>query len=112
MSIAIVKSLVYITAQLNAIAESFGTGAGGFNLVNVSKVVPPVMLEVIIGIFLVETIIVMSIFSTTINVGNDRYKLFQTIAWNMSGFIIYTVLLFGGYLFVVEVLFKRVLQVG
>lgn len=111
MSIAIVKSLVYITDQLNAIAAAFGTNAVGFTLVDVTKVVPPVFLEVIVGIFLVETIIVMSVFSTTINVGNDRYKLFQTIALNMSGFIIYSVLLFGGYIFVVEVLFKRVLMV-
>jgi hypothetical protein len=112
MSIAIVKSLVYIEEQLTLIASSFGTTVMSLNLVDVSKVIPPVFLEVIVGLFLVETILVMSFFSTTINVGNDKFKLFQTIASNMTGFIIYTILLFGGYLFVVEILFKQVLQVG
>jgi hypothetical protein len=111
MSIAIVKSLVYITAQLEAIGQAFGTSLE-LNIVDLTQVIPPVFLEVIVGLFLVETILVMSLFSTTINTGNDRYKLFQTIASNMTGFIIYTILLFGGYLFVVEILFKRVLLVG
>jgi hypothetical protein len=111
MSIAIVKSLVYISAQLSSIASAFGTTIA-FNIVDITKVVPPVFLEVIVGIFLVETILVMSFFSTVINTGNDRYKLFQNLAANMSGFVIYTILLFGGYIFIVEVLFKRVLMVG
>jgi hypothetical protein len=112
MSIAIVKSLVYISAQLSNIASAFGTADLAFSIVDITKVIPPVFLEVIVGIFLVETILVMSLFSTMINVGNDRYKLFQALSANMTGFIIYTILLFGGYLFIVEILFKRVLQVG
>ena len=111
MSIAIVKSLVYISAQLSSISSAFGTEIA-FNIVDITKVIPPVFLEVIVGLFLVETILVMSLFSTMINVGNDRFKLFQALANNLSGFVIYSILLFGGYLFIVEILFKRVLQVG
>jgi hypothetical protein len=111
MSIAIVKSLTFITAQLQAIASTFGTSMS-LTLVDTSRVIPPVFIEVIVGLYLVETIIILSLFSTTVNVGNDRYKFFENLASNITGFIIYTVLLFGGYFFIVEVFFKRVLNMG
>ena len=109
MSVAIVKSLVFISEQLTSIARSFGSSAASFNLVDTSQVVPPVFIEVIVGIYIVETILVLSFFSTQINVGNDKFKFFQTVRANMTGFLIYTILLFGGYFFVVEVLFKSIL---
>ncbi|MDD9952790.1 MAG: hypothetical protein OXR66_00470 [Candidatus Woesearchaeota archaeon] len=109
MSVAIVKSLVFISEQLSLIANSFGTTAIGFTLVDTTKIIPPVFIEAIIGIYLVETVLVLSFFSTQINVGNDKFKFFETLRSNLVGFAIYTVLLFGGYLFVVEVLFKSIL---
>jgi len=112
MSVAIVKSIVFITEQLTAIAASFGSSTTSFSIVDTTKVIAPVYLEVIVGIFLVETIIVMSLFSTTINTGNDKFKFWQTLGSNMTGFIIYTILLFGGYLFIVEIFFKSVLGMG
>jgi len=112
MSVAIVKSIVYITDQLSAIAASFGSTNLNLSLVDTSKVIPPVFIEVIVGLFLVETILVMSLYSTMINTGNDRFMLFKTISSNMTGFVIYTILLFGGYLFMVEILFKSVLGVS
>lgn len=112
MSIAIVKSLTYITAQLEAIAVSFGAKAFSFQLVDTSKVIPPVFIEVVVSLYLVLIILILSFFATSINVGNDRYRLFKTIRGNVSGFVIYTVILFGGYIFIVNVLFKGVLGVG
>jgi hypothetical protein len=112
MSVAIVKSIVFITEQLSNIAQSFGSSNVAFSLVDTSKVIAPVYLEVIVGVFLVETIIVMSLFSTTINVGNDKFKFWDTLKNNMMGFVIYTILLFGGYLFIVEIFFKSILKVG
>jgi hypothetical protein len=109
MSVAIVKALVFITEQLTLIASSFGSTQVAFTLVDTSKVIPPVFIEVIVGIYLVETILVLSFFATQINVGNDKYKFFEALRSNTLGFVIYTVLLFGGYFFVVEVLFKSIL---
>ncbi len=109
MSIAIVKSITYITKQLETIAASFGSTNFSLSLIDTTKVIPPVFIEVIVGIFLVETILIMSLYSTMINTGNDKYKLWQAVSSNMLGFVIYTVLLFGGYIFMVYVLFGSVL---
>jgi hypothetical protein len=113
MSVAIVKSLVFITAQLALIASAFGSvGPMNFSLVDTSKIIPPLLIEVIVSVYLVEIILILSYFSTSINVGNDKFKLFQSIRSNIMGFIIYTVILFGGYFFIVNVLFKSVLTLG
>ncbi len=109
MSVAIVKSLVFITEQLQLIANSFGTTDIGFTLVDTSLVVPPVFIEVIVGVYLIQTILVLSFFSTQVNVGNDKYKFFEAVKSNSVGFLIYSIILFGGYFFVVEVLFKSIL---
>jgi hypothetical protein len=111
MSIAIVKSITYITQQLALIAASFGSTNFSISIVDTSKVVPPVFIEVIVGVFLVETILVMSLYSTMINTGNDRFKLFQAISSNMMGFVIYTLLLFGGYFLMVNLIFGGILGV-
>ena len=113
MSVAIVKALTYITDQLNAIAAAFGTqNIAGVSLVDTSRIIPPIFIEVIVGMYLIETILILSFFATTINVGNDWYKFFQTFKANIVGFIIYTFILFGGYYFVVEFMFANILQVG
>lgn len=109
MSVAIVKSLVFITEQLELIARAFGTANIGFTLVDTSQVVPPVFIEVIVGVYLIQTIIVLSFFATQVNVGNDKFKFWEALRGNMVGFVIYSVLLFGGYFFIVEVMFKSIL---
>ena len=51
-------------------------------------------------------------FQTQISIGSDFFQTMKTIKSNIVGFMIYTVLLFGGYFFVNIVLFKGVLGAG
>jgi hypothetical protein len=112
MSIAIVKSLNFITQQLAKIFSGMG-GEGidltTLQLVDVAKIIPSPVIEVVVGLYLVETIVILSIFSTNVRIGNDRFRLLKTINSNMIGFVIYSALLFLGYYFLVEVLFKGIL---
>jgi len=113
MSMAIVKSLTYITQQLEAIASAFGaTTTMGFQIVDTSQVISPIFIEIVVGLYLVETLIILSFFASTINVGNDPYKFFEAVRQNTIGFLIYSVILFGGYIFVVKVFFAGILGVG
>jgi hypothetical protein len=111
-SIAIVKSLNFITQQLAKIFSGMG-GEGidltTLQLVDVAKIIPSPVIEVVVGLYLVETIVILSIFSTNVRIGNDRFRLLKTINSNMIGFVIYSALLFLGYYFLVEVLFKGIL---
>lgn len=110
MSVAIVKSLVFITEQLESIASVFGV-SGDFSvaLVDTSAIINPIFIEVVVGLYLVFTIFTLSLFGVLINVGNDWYKFFESIKNNALGFLIYTVILFGGYFFIVRVFFTGVL---
>lgn len=113
MSVAIVKSLVFITEQLEAIAAAFGSADTlSLTLVDTSAIINPIFIEVVVGLYLIQTIFTLSLFSTLINVGNDWFKLFQGIKNNAVGFLIYTAILFGGYWFIVRVFFTSVLGVG
>lgn len=113
MSVAIVKSLVYITEQLQAIASAFGSGQNlNLVLVDTSNIINPIFIEVIVGLYLIETIFSLSLFGTLINVGNDWYRFFLDVKNNAIGFLIYTAILFGGYYFLVKIFFTGVLGVG
>jgi len=110
MSVGIVKSLVFIGQQLEVLAKIFGFSEGfSLNIVNIQTIVPPVLIEVIVGFYLLETILVLSLFATNINIGNDKYQLARSVKENLSGFYIYTLILFGGYFFIVKVMFQGLL---
>ena len=112
MTFAILKSIVFITDQLAMISTIFGGQEIKLTLIDVTQVVPPIFISAIVGIYLLEMIIVLSIFQTQISIGSDFFQTMKTMASNMIGYAIYTVLLFGGYFFVNIVLFKGVLGAG
>ncbi len=108
MSVAIVKSLVFITEQFQQLGEAFGLSGLELQLVDTSNIVPPVIIEAIVGIYLVEILLVLAYFQTLIEVGNDRYKMAESMNSSLNGFLIYSVLLFGGFYFVLNVLFPTI----
>lgn len=112
MSVAIVKSLNFIKEQLESIFTALGGTNLSFQLVQVDKIISPFVIEAIVGVYLVETILTLSIFSTFIKIGNDRYQLLKNIKSNMVGFAIYSGILIIGYYFMLQVIFKAVLKAG
>jgi hypothetical protein len=109
MTYAIVKSIVYITAQLEAIGSLFGGSGFKFEFIDITNVVPPTFIAIIVGVYLIEIIIILSLFQTQISIGNDYFQTVKNLQSNLVGFVIYTVLLFGGYLAVNLILFKQIL---
>jgi hypothetical protein len=109
MSMAIVKSLIFIEEVLKSL--SFGT-VTKLGLVDVTKVIPPTIVEVIISIYLLEMILVLSLFSANIKVGNDNYQLMKTILANMIGFIIFSIILLAGYFALDRFIFGQFFALG
>jgi len=95
MSMAIVKSLVYIGEVLKGL--TLGT-VTELSLVKVDVIIPPTVVEVIVSIYLIEMILVLSLFSSNIKIGNDTFQLIKTIGNNvLLGFMIFSLILLAGY---------------
>ena len=110
MSIVIVKSLIFISDQLADIQNAFGSNQiAGLSLVNITAIIPPTVIEAIISIYFIEVFLVLSLFTSNIKVGSDTFNLMKTIKSNILGYLIYSSILFLGYLAIVELFFKGVL---
>jgi hypothetical protein len=95
MSMAIVKSLVYIGNVLASL--TMGT-VKDFSLVHVEQIIPPTVVEVIVSIYLIEMILVLSLFGSNIKIGNDSFQLIKALGNNMLiGFVIFSLILLVGY---------------
>ncbi|MGM5488548.1 MAG: hypothetical protein ACQESG_06360 [Nanobdellota archaeon] len=106
MSILIVKAIDFITKELSAIQESFGGGGFDLSLVDITKIIPPTLLEVIISIYFIEMFYILSLFATKIEIGNDRFKFAQKLSSNMMGFLVYSMVLIGGHLMLIYFFFE------
>jgi hypothetical protein len=110
MSLAIVMSLKFITQQLETIQTSMGVTSGAkLSLVDITQIIPPTIIEVVVGFYLISTMLILSFFSSNIKNGNDRYLTVKTINGNLLGFIIYSIILFAGYVVFKGVVFQGVL---
>lgn len=105
MSIAIVKSIVFIEDQMERIGAAFGVPDISLQLIDVENIISPQLMQFIIGIYLVETILILTFFATVINIGNDKFSLMRNMKSNMLGFFIYSAILFGGYI-AIQVFFQ------
>ncbi len=109
MSVAIVKSLNYITSILQGIAESFGSSEmGGLEIVKIEEIIPPSIILVIVSIYLIETVLVLSLFSSNIKIGQDNFQIIKTILSNLMGYIIFSVILLAGYYVIINYVFESV----
>ncbi len=109
MTYAILKSTEFITEQMAAITAVFGGTEFSLELIDTSEVISPIFIAAIIGIYLVEIILVLSLFQTQIETGSDPYKVVSNIDSNIMSFLLYSVLLFGGYFFMNIFLFEGIL---
>lgn len=99
MSLAIVMSLTFISQQLESISASMGAKATKLSLVDITAIIPPTVIEIIVSIYLIEMVLVLSIFMSNIKIGNDKYLLMKTINSNiLIGFMIYAIILVMGFM--------------
>jgi hypothetical protein len=110
MSAAIVMSLQFIKEKINSIVMSVGGQAIELEFIKITQIIPPTLLEVIVGLFFLETAVILSIFLSNIKNGTDKYKIAKTIYENLLiSFILFSVLMIIGYLAFTEIIFKGVL---
>jgi hypothetical protein len=110
MAAAIVMSLEFIKQKINEVLTSVGSNPINLELVKIKDIIPPTILEIIVGAYFIETSIILSLFLSNIRDGTDKYKIAKTIYENLAiSFLIYSALLFGGYYAFTEIIFKGVL---
>jgi hypothetical protein len=113
MSVAIVMSLEYITNEMENIAKSMGLRDFTLQLVDPSTIIPPTVVLAIVGIYIILTLVVLSIFLANIKYGSDRHRIGKTIFSTLvSGFALFTLMLFFGTFAFTQYLFKGVLDQG
>ena len=110
MAAAIVMSLEFIQQKINTVLLAVGSETIDLELAKVSSIIPPTVLELIVGLYFLETTIILSVFLANIQSGTDRYRIAKVIFSNtLLAFMIYTFMLFGGYFAFTEIIFKGVL---
>lgn len=112
MAMAIVMSLTYIQDKLQAVFALFG-GSIELGLVKIEKIIPPTILELVIGFYFIETVLILSLFLSNIKDGTDRFKIAQSIQKNLLiAFILYSIILIAGYFAFRVLVFEGILGGG
>ncbi len=93
-----IQILINLGAQFTKLQATMPQGAGGLNPAaifgDMTKVVPPEIMQLIIGIYVIEILTIMGIFITRIEFGNDQTEERDTI-WRLLlfGTVIYIIVL-------------------
>jgi len=112
MSMAIVMSLQYIQDKLQKIFELFG-GHIDLGLVKLEKIIPPTILEFVIGLYFLEMAVILGLFLSNIKNGTDTFKISETIMKNLlTAFVLYSILLILGYWAFRDIVFTQILKSG
>jgi len=114
MAALIVQVLQKISEKLEEINKDFNIGgdeSGGgmaetLNMVNMRNVMPPTMLLLIVGLYLVELVILLSYFSNGIENGFDQINRDMLIVKTMttamilfSGIVLAALMMFGSFIY-------------
>jgi hypothetical protein len=111
MSSAIVQSLEFIKQQIGSVLRAFGGGELNLQLVDVQKIIPPTIVEFVVGLYFIETVIILSVFLSNVNYGTDKFKIAQTLSKNViTAMFIYTAILFLGHFIFTEIVFAGVFK--
>jgi hypothetical protein len=109
MTFAILKSTVFITEELEKISALFGGQKIEMNLIDITQTISPIYITAVISIYILLMIVVLSIFQTHIKTGMDHFQIMKDLRDNILSFVMYTIMMFGGFFFVNEVLFKALM---
>lgn len=114
MSMGIVMSLEFITKQLSSIQQALGGGASAelqLKLVDITQIIPPTVVELIVGIYFLEMVAILSVFMSSVRIGTDKLKAAETTYSNMLvSFLIFSILLFAGFFAFREIIFSSILR--
>lgn len=92
LTLIIVQTLYQISSQITKIMGALQLGAGGItqasegfflDFINFAKITPPTIFQVLVGIYMVETVILLSILANGIENGFDNISKDMMIARNM-----------------------------
>lgn len=112
-SVVVIQFLQSIAKAIKSIEQmyNFGTNIGGsmtdtISLLNLKKVMPPTIMELIAGIYLIESVIIIAIFITGITRGFS--KVYRD--YYISRFVAISVILFTIVFFVMVFMFQPILS--
>jgi hypothetical protein len=108
MSTAIVFFVQFLTEQLKLISSLGGSEGFQMQLINIKDIIPPNVITLIVGFYLIEIIVVLSVFQSNIKIGFDRYQIMKRINSAITGFFIFSIILFLGYYMFKSVFFKTI----
>jgi uncharacterized membrane protein len=92
---AVAKTLQYIEEVYKIGTNIGGTMSNVLGLINLQQVMPPTLMEVIAGIYLIESIIIIVFFSSGISKGfNKVYREYITCRVLASALILFTIIFF------------------
>jgi hypothetical protein len=109
MSTAIVFFVRFLTDQLEVISSLGGGEATELNLIDITQIIPPNIIAMIVGFYLVEIILVLSVFQSNIRIGFDRFQIAKKIHSSVTGFWVFSIILFLGYYVFKTIFFENVL---
>lgn len=108
MSLIIVNTLTYIGEQLTAIQAALG-GNSDLSLVDITKIIPPTQIAIVVGFYFLEMMAVLTLFATKIDVGNDKFRLAKAFMSNMIGYVLFSIILLVGHILMTHYIFGVIL---
>ena len=112
MSLFVVKFIQFMSEQLETIAN-LGTTAGQritIDLVDVTKIISPVYLELIIGFYVIQIILILALIKSNMQYGYSSFNIIKSIKQAQMGYVIFSICLFGGY-FVFKTMFASAIGI-
>lgn len=115
VGVLIVQLLQTIAKALSAVEETYGFGSGagdaafsGLDIIKLEEVMPPTLLELIVGIYLIECVVIMCIFLTGIERGFDDVSRDYMIARTLSIAVIFFTVIFFTMIIVFQPIISKV----
>ena len=112
IGVLIVQLLQSISIALTKVEKmfSFGSNIGestfsSLSLIKLEEVMPPTIMELIVGVYLIESVIIMSIFLIGVQRGFDEVSRDYTIARNLSIAVVFFTIIF--FLILSYMIYKR-----
>ncbi len=102
LTLIIIQTLYELSKRLENIMKMLQLSMGAsdnffINLINFTKITPPTIFQVLVGIYMIETVTLLSILSSGVNSGFDKVNRDMTIARNLLfAIIVYVMLLVIG----------------
>ncbi len=111
MSLFIVTFIKFLSEQLQIIANMGNSSSPiTLQLIDVTKIISPVYLELIIGFYVVEILLILSMLKSNIETGYSTYNIIKTIREAQLGFLVFSIILFGGY-YAFKIMFSDIIGV-